>query len=394
MYSSDVLESLIHSLYEAAFAPARWDEFLKELARELDGVLPTLFLHDTRTHSGALALNVGYDEDMVRAYKEYYAERNMWLRSGADLLTAGCVRTSHMMCPRRTFLRSEWYSDYCRKLEISQGIGATILKETTGTANIAVFSDASRPEFGSEEIRLLQALMPHLKRALEVHSRLAEADLRRCELTEALDRVTVGIMLVDVGAHVLFMNRTARCLVEARDGLFIDGTGLRAAHPRETSALRALIGAASQTSARRSAHPGGSFRIARQTGLPTLEVTVSPVSVGQISSLRLTARAVAAVYVTDPAQIPERPEATLVRLHGLTPAEAKVALLIARGRSGRQAAEALGVSYNTLKTHLKRLFAKTGTRSQAELMRLIVLGAGQVIAPGSVSEALPQAPRA
>jgi DNA-binding CsgD family transcriptional regulator len=68
-------------------------------------------------------------------------------------------------------------------------------------------------------------------------------------------------------------------------------------------------------------------------------------------------------------------------MYGLTPAEAKVAALIARGLSGRRAADQLEVSYNTLKTHLKRVFVKTGTNNQGSLIRLIVTRAGQVHFP-------------
>jgi DNA-binding CsgD family transcriptional regulator len=93
-------------------------------------------------------------------------------------------------------------------------------------------------------------------------------------------------------------------------------------------------------------------------------------------------RAVAAIYVTDPEQVSEKPEVVLIRLYGLTPAEAKVAALIVRGMSARQAAESLGISYNTIKSHLKGVFAKTGTNGQGDLIRLIVGRAAQM---GSVA---------
>jgi len=218
--------------------------------------------------------------------------------------------------------------------------------------------------------------MPHLQRALRVHTYVAESDLRRSELAEAVEHLTVGMILVTAGARVLFMNRAARQMLESRDALLVDGSGLRACRSRETATLRALIGAAAQTTAHKGSHPGDVFRIARPNGRPALEILVSPISTRE--TWCFAERAVAAVYVTDPAQTPERPEVVLSRLHGLTPAEAKVAALIARGRSGRQAADELEVSYNTLKTHLKRIFAKTGTRSQGELIRLLVAGAGQV----------------
>jgi DNA-binding CsgD family transcriptional regulator len=93
-------------------------------------------------------------------------------------------------------------------------------------------------------------------------------------------------------------------------------------------------------------------------------------------------RAVAAIYVTDPEQVSERPEVVLIRLYGLTPAEAKVAALIVRGMSARQAAEGLAISYNTVKSHLKRVFAKTGTKRQGDLIRLIV---GRAAQTGSIA---------
>jgi len=376
MQAADALEPLIDLLYEAALDAEKWPQFLVALAQALGGTLPTLFVHDTRAHSGALAINAGYDEGTVRAYKEHFAERNIWLRSGSHLLTAGSVRTSHMMCSRQAFLGSEWYADYCQPLDISQGIGATIYKDSVLTSNIAVFAGDGRPEYDSDDIALLEALMPHLQRAMRVHMHMAESALRQREFTDALEHMTVGVILVAASARVVFMNRVARSIVARRDGLLVDRTGLRALRSGETAILRALIGGAAQTTAQKGTHPGGEFRVARANGRAALEIVVSPVRTGD--TWCLGERAVAAVYVTDPGQMPQTPEAAMSRLYGLTPAEAKVAALIAGGHTGRQAADKLTLSYNTIKTHLKRIFAKTGTKGQGALIRLMVAGAGRV----------------
>jgi DNA-binding CsgD family transcriptional regulator/PAS domain-containing protein len=376
MHASDTLEPLIDMLYEAAFDAEKWHAFLTALAQALGGTLPTLFVHDTRAHSGALAINVGYDAGTVRAYKDHFAERNLWLRSGTHLLTAGSVRTSHMMCSRGALLGSEWYADYCRPLDISQGIGATIYRDSVVTSNIAVFAGDGRAAYDRDDIALLEMLMPHMQRAMRVHMHMAESDLRQREFTDALEHMTVGVILVTARARVVFMNRAARSIVARRDALLVDRTGLRALRSRETATLRALIGAAAQTTAHKGMHPGGEFRVARPNGRGALEIVVSPVSTKDTWSLG--ERAVAAVYVTDPGQVPQRPEAAMSRLYGLTPAEAKVAVLIVGGNSGRQAADELRLSYNTVKTHLKRIFVKTGTKGQGELIRLIVAGAGRV----------------
>jgi DNA-binding CsgD family transcriptional regulator len=379
MHASDTLEPLIDMLYEAAFDAAKWPPFLTALAEAVKGTLPTLFLHDPRTHAGSLAINVGFDEAMVRAYKERLAERNIWLRSGAHLLTTCSVRTSHMMCSRKALLGSEWYADYCRPLGVSQAIGATIHRGSVVSSNIAVFAGAGRPDFDRDDMALLETLMPHMQRALRVHTHMAESDLRQRELTDALEHMTVGVIMVTESARVLFMNRTARSMVSRRDGLQVDATGLRALRLRDTATLRAYIAGAAERTARRGTLSGGVFRLPRPLGRAALEIVVSPVSTEH--TWCSGEQAVAAVYITDPGQIPQRLEATMSRMYGLTQAEAKVAALIARGLSGRQAADKLEVSYNTLKTHLKRVFVKTGTNNQGALIRLIVAGAGLVDFP-------------
>jgi DNA-binding CsgD family transcriptional regulator len=380
MYSAEQLGSLVESVYDASIDGSRWPDFLTQLAQQLGGILPTLFIHDTRAHSGALAINVGYEAGTVRSYKEHFAERNLWLRSGTHLLTPGSVRTSHIMCSRQAFLASEWYADYCRPLNISQGIGATIHKDSMVTSNVAIFAGDDRAEFGGEEIALLKALMPHMQRALKIHMHLAEASLKQGEFVEAMEPLAVGVILVTASRQILFANRSARRLLDNRDGLMIDRQGLRAMRSRETNALSVLIGCTVGSYGQGQSQSSGGLNITRPNGRRALQVQVSPIRPQQ--SLHLGERAVAAIYVTDPEQVSERPEVVLIRLYGLTPAEAKVAALIVRGMSARQAAEGLAISYNTVKSHLKRVFAKTGTKRQGDLIRLIV---GRAAQTGSVA---------
>jgi DNA-binding CsgD family transcriptional regulator len=57
---------------------------------------------------------------------------------------------------------------------------------------------------------------------------------------------------------------------------------------------------------------------------------------------------------------------------GLTPAEARLVLRLMAGDSLRAAAKALGIQYETVRTHLKSIFQKTGTCRQAELVIVVV----------------------
>jgi DNA-binding CsgD family transcriptional regulator len=85
----------------------------------------------------------------------------------------------------------------------------------------------------------------------------------------------------------------------------------------------------------------------------------------------------ALAVVTDPEGECGASNQVLMREFRLTPAEARVAGLLARGMAPKQIATSLGTSWNTVRIHLRRAYAKTRTRGQTELVRLLLtLGVG------------------
>ncbi len=369
MYRHEELAPLVDQVYEAMLDDAQWPRALTSIAHSLRGRLPVLYHHDTRNHAGGMSITVGYDSAAVQAYGNYYAERNVWLRTGEELLKTRRTRTSHMMCPRRELVRSEFYNGFLvRMIDTSQAIGATLLRQGTHSSNITLFAGPERSEFSQDDVLFLDALVPHLRRALQVHMRMAEGALRKRELLETLAGLSVGIFLVSAHGKVLFMNAAAGSFVAKGGALAIDAAGLRAIRSDDTAKLRALIGGAAQTSRRRALSSGGVLRVAQPKGGSPLEVLVSPIHVG--GSWSWGERSVAAVYVTDPGRSTLASVGTIRALYGLTATEARVFSALSRGVSGKRAAEELGISYNTLKTHLRHIFMKTDTRSQVELLRL------------------------
>ena len=65
------------------------------------------------------------------------------------------------------------------------------------------------------------------------------------------------------------------------------------------------------------------------------------------------------------------PGAAFARLHGLTGGELRVLLALTQGPGAKEAADMLGVSEPTVRTHLQRLFSKTSTSRQTELLQLL-----------------------
>jgi DNA-binding CsgD family transcriptional regulator len=152
----------------------------------------------------------------------------------------------------------------------------------------------------------------------------------------------------------------ARAILERRDGL----TG--------ANGLDALDALASRRLRRLLAHDsaGGAVQVPRRIGKPLALVT-GPVRKASGGG------AIHGVFITDPDVEIEAPVAALEHLYDLTRAESEVAGELLAGRTLEELSGELGISIHTARTHLKHILAKTETRRQSELVRLLLLGPAQ-----------------
>ena len=110
--------------------------------------------------------------------------------------------------------------------------------------------------------------------------------------------------------------------------------------------------------------------VRRALGLPGLVLHVSPVDDGE-SDIR--ARRVAALaLIVDPGGRTRIDPALVAATLGLTPMESRVAVCLAEGRTVRNIARALGRTENTVRWHMKNIFAKHNLSRQFELVQLVL----------------------
>ncbi len=95
-----------------------------------------------------------------------------------------------------------------------------------------------------------------------------------------------------------------------------------------------------------------------------------------VSGLATPGFAVAALFVALPAHGRQSDAELLRRLFALTRVEAEVAELLCRGHTPDEIARLMRLSLHTVRAHLRAVFTKTGARRQAELVRVVLRGAG------------------
>lgn len=193
---------------------------------------------------------------------------------------------------------------------------------------------------------------------------------------QALDRVRIAAFLIDRAGNVLHMNRAARAILVASDGVAIRNGRLAAGAADgdlEAPIAKALAGARS----RGERVATTSFAIRRRSGSAAYVATVAPAT--ESSSFATGPGVAAIVFVSDPAARPRLLSSPVARLLGITPAEARLVNLLLDMDSLSQAAAALGISHHTARSQMKSVLAKTGAGRRAELVAMLMQASTQLL---------------
>lgn len=235
------------------------------------------------------------------------------------------------------------------------------------------FRTEASERFTDDEKVLCEIFVAQLRRGLELSTRLSDSEAERTVYSDVMDRLSVGVILVDGSSRILKSSPTADRLVALRDGLVVLGGRLRATDTKDDRAFQATIRAAVEAMlAGASPSPRG-LTLSRSRSDRGLGVVVQPIAGDPRPCTGRPARV--AVYVRD-SDTPAEIESELVRqLFDLTPAEAAVARRLAAGFSLDDAAASLSISRNTARAHLRSIFSKSGISRQTELVRLMLSSA-------------------
>jgi DNA-binding CsgD family transcriptional regulator/PAS domain-containing protein len=243
-----------------------------------------------------------------------------------------------------------------------------VARSETRLATFHLQTPPTRDLVGPRDFAILKLLYPHLRRAVTIGDLLDMRSIAMAAFEATLDTLAVAVVLVDADARVRHVNAAAQAMLSAGAPILAQRGELRTSSPQATSALAIAIARAATDEAQIGlagigvpvAGPDGQHAIAH----------VLPLKFGQLRP-DLAHGAVAAVFVT-PAQInPLPPVEALAALYELTPMEARVLVEIASGKNRAASADALGIADSTVKTHLARVYEKTGTSEQAELAKLV-----------------------
>jgi DNA-binding CsgD family transcriptional regulator/PAS domain-containing protein len=363
MSSESDLASLIALIYEAGMDFGLWPYALGRIATAFNAPSAGI-TGQGKTLSECWGFSIGVEQEYEQKYVDYYHGVNpIWQR--ASRTPVGTVQTDTMVMPRAELSRTEFFTDFLFPQQMESQLNAVVLLEGGRQTVVTVRRHA---QFEAEHVELYKLLAPHLQRAVQINIKLARAEVNQNASMATLDHLEDGVIFVDLNANVRFANKAAE-LYFANGELLQRKGRLHTNSASETTALHALIA--------KSAGSGIQYRrsdfvsVQRQLGKSPLTLLIAPLP-SQNSFQLVPFQPMAVVFVNDADKLTKPTVVQLRQKFGMTPAEANFALEISKGDGIQAAADRLSISMGTARTHLSRIFFKTGTRRQAELVRMLI----------------------
>lgn len=372
MVDSIEMARVFRRLFDAAADFEKWPQFLQSLAGLFDARGANLMYFDYSENRLAFTVQHGFEHvplPVLERASELFAEdpRIEYARRHA-----GMPVTCRQSVEEKILHSSRVYKEFLQPAGVEYTLGVHFLQETMGSA-LSVMRGPDDPPFNQSDTDLLSEIIPSIKRAIELHKRLAMLDFEKRAALDAFNGIPMGMFLLDEGGRVLFANQMAQDISADNDGLKIVDDRLYAHRPDETKKINDFTGSAVSSARLGSMLPAEGLAITRISEDRPYELVMVTIWGNHLRyGLGKLDDPVIALFITDPERPQEVATELLQRLFGLTPAESFVVESLVNGKSVTETADKLGISVHTAREHLSVAFEKTGTKRQGELIKRVL----------------------
>ncbi|RWN70404.1 MAG: helix-turn-helix transcriptional regulator [Mesorhizobium sp.] len=268
------------------------------------------------------------------------------------------------------FRRRELWQDWMRPRDMHHGLASNLLASNGSYWFFDIHRGSRQGAFGADDIDLLQKIVPHMLRAGQIGRQLENTSA----LASAFSHLPFGVFLADGFQRIAQMNEAAEAMLARPDSpLALNGGTIVASNLRDAQQLQRLVANACSLHGGAMLGTGGTLLVPsdrERFDLTRLVLSVAPFV--DARAYGLASERCAVIMVTEVARrIPDGFETHIRYLFDLTAAEAKLATALASGRSLKETAANSNITVKTCRTYLERIFSKTRTRQQSELVALL-----------------------
>lgn len=358
---------LVQSIYDVALGREDWPSVIGKISAASGGHSGLLRLVDCRRAEVGFVAAYGYEQSQIDGYRKHFIHLDPYSDSLAAA-PAGTLLQTEQLAPLALRQRTEYFNDYERLGDRSYALGSPLGRERDFLLYLGLSRGQRAGPYDEETLAFVRSLLPHMLRAIQIQRLIGNAEDGQRLSEAALDRLRVGVVLLDSACCVRFANRAALAFAEIFN-LGLGESGLTLPSPRFNDRLQRLLNGALTADLPGNPVPGGDLTYSRP-GIGALQLRVFPLLSSHEPGLT-GQRVQVAVFLVRPGP-PNLNAGQLAEQFGLTVAESRLAVRLAEGRTVAEAAKVANISMATARTHLRNIFAKTATSRQSELALLLL----------------------
>lgn len=368
------IESWMAESLEALGEHGMVERLLRRLGEALGSHKVVLFCPLPGLDEPLAAYQWGMPDDFLLRYAQLIQGSDAWseaLEQQQALALARGGSLSQQLISTQVLRRSAFYADYLKPLGIDAMVNSVVeASPDVGIHVMAMYNDLGHGEFTPEQFARLRAVTPWVRSLMRAQRRLQQAQRNSRVLERALDQLPLGAMHVDSRGEVHYLNEHARIWLGVEDEcriLLRSALGWQARrplqlaqiHPALAPLLTASLGTRTPVSVR--------LQQRHEAAPDTLVALAAPLKGGAAHE-----QLVQFILVPETPQHAGATVSVCSALYGLTPAEAALLPLLLRGMTPREMADTRQVKMPTVRSQLASLYAKTGTRGQADLAQRVL----------------------
>lgn len=361
--------AVIGCIYDAALDQTLWPEVLPYVTQFIGGPSAGLWSEDSSAAKHmAFYRSCGFEPDYVDAYVNRYGNFDP-STSAFDLAQIGEPFARSHVTSDNELAQTRFFREWLRPQGLNDCIYVVLDRQGPQTTMFAVSQRTSDRNAGRRMRRRMRLVAPHLRRAALIGRTMELESCISASIEDAFERLGTAMFLLDAAGRFVHASAGGRDLLSSGDVLSVTHGRLFAADLAADKALQDALAAAS----------GGDLAVGTKgislvlTARSGAEYVARVLPLAARTRRRLGRSAAVALFIRE-ADLPAPSQPALIaHRYRLTPMELRVLLAVAGTGGGiANIAEALGVSGETVKTHLSHIYEKTGVNRQVDLVKLVL----------------------
>ena len=366
---------IVAEIYEATIDPSHWDYVITMIAKLTRSKSACLYYKNRELKFTSNIACYGLPVSESMSFNKYCdTVAGMFYCLGDDkseerIFTQCYPGSNGVMSDDSAF-----YLEWMKPNSLYHLGGVQLVNNNIHKAGIAIFRDQASGVWSNGDLRVINDILPHLRRALKIHSEFAYIRHKQNAMLNGLDRFVIGLVLYDENAQPVYINPTAQAIIDSHPAMQLQDGDLILRNSEDHRKLRKMIMQAAKIDPDDSWKHSVAIGVSHPDMEAPLPLLITPMHANLITLGLDYKGAKVAVFLNDPNQQQSISVDNLISVYNMTPAEARVAISIANGHSIDEIAQLSDHSRHTIRTHLKAIFHKIGVSRQSEIIHQLLTG--------------------